>query len=207
MASDKERREVMDWLNDSDDDDDDVSPQPAEVEAGQDDNKPAGAPDGAPVDGGGARGDEPADAPADGADADASNLDEEGGGDALSDAIADSAPEPCDAAFVDEEVAFPGAKEARESQASLRSMILDDDDDDDDDDGDAAPERSCIIFLDSLGMHNSVKVASNLRVYLELERKKRGKVSGALAEAPVMLDHLPLVTPKAPVQPTPLLVL
>ncbi|KAJ1452681.1 hypothetical protein M885DRAFT_526006 [Pelagophyceae sp. CCMP2097] len=138
MASDKERREVMDWLNDSDDDDDDVSPQPAEVEAGQDDNKPAGAPDGAPVDGGGARGDEPADAPADGADADASNLDEEGGGDALSDAIADSAPEPCDAAFVDEEVAFPGAKEARESQASLRSMILDDDDDDDDDDGDRA---------------------------------------------------------------------
>ncbi|KAJ1457572.1 hypothetical protein M885DRAFT_515174 [Pelagophyceae sp. CCMP2097] len=77
---------------------------------------------------------------------------------------------------------------------------IDDDDDDDDDDGDAAPERSCIIFLDSLGMHNSVKVASNLRVYLELERKKRGKVSGALAEAPVMLDHLPLVTPKAPVQ-------
>jgi hypothetical protein len=72
--------------------------------------------------------------------------------------------------------------------------------DDDDDDGDAAAEQSCIIFLDSLGMHNSEKVASNLRVYLELERKKRGRVSAALADAPVLLEHLPLVTPKAPVQ-------
>ncbi|KAJ1453722.1 hypothetical protein M885DRAFT_567182 [Pelagophyceae sp. CCMP2097] len=50
-----------------------------------------------------------------------------------------------------------------------------------DDDGDAAPERSCIIFLDSLGMHNSVK---------------RAKVLGELAEAPVLSKHLPFVTLK-----------
>ena len=64
----------------------------------------------------------------------------------------------------------------------------------------SSPRAPCIVFMDSLGMHDSDVVCKQLRQYLvSAWRDKRGR-GAAAAEIETVLANLPVVKPCIPIQ-------